>query len=699
MRKYILKKLILSIYFIIVSFVFIAITFPVMEMKIFPNYFTIDLCYILAIATISFALPLILQSIGQLVILIVEFAILISSASLYLSRGDVFTWSLISQIGQLKNVSDMIKIPIPQLIIGIALIIGFIILFTIFIINTKKIRLKKFYNWLTAIVLLGCLGIASAGNIIIHHHLNTKYRNDLFYSSASYMYKSFNSPYASLQNFGVFGYYFEDLFRRLIPSWKPVVADNNFISSYSYEHYSSVLDGLCRDNNVIMISAESFDNYAITKEITPVLYSLKNGANLNLNGIQEFYNIINEDGETKITRKDFDYDGSTYTYNNIDIYNNTNFNDVGIVLSNYVASETTNISESKLICGYYSHNFVHTPYTLPNLLENYTSTYLHGFWGNFYNRNTRITSLLGFDRALFLEDMEDFQIGNKEFVSGDINVCSLDSLTLKHYTDNNSEYNIFPTDKKFLTFFMTVTTHGAFSYSPYLDDNYILVDAIIDTFNTSEVFKLYNSLDNELKSSVREYYARALDTEYALAYLVNYLHNNNILDKTIITFTGDHKIYSNNLGNFKKLYTEKILHLNPGYYNNTVEGFIYSTQIKNSYLSENGENRNVSHLTESIDLVPTILSLLGYRFNQDLFTGYAVINKSVTHPAKTIYNELSRSFAYGYLFNEKYLSYDGIDVLCNDSSHTPSNEEINEFVYAYNNNLKKDAYVTKQRSE
>jgi len=36
--------------------------------------------------------------------------------------------------------------------------------------------------------------------------------------------------------------------------------------SYEFEHYTSVLDGLCKDNNVIMVCAESFDIYGISKE-------------------------------------------------------------------------------------------------------------------------------------------------------------------------------------------------------------------------------------------------------------------------------------------------------------------------------------------------------------------------------------------------------------------------------------------------
>ncbi len=589
----------------------------------------------------------------------------------------------------------MIKIPVTQLVVGIILIIAFICLF-IFIRLKEKIKLKQFYKWLTILILTISLGLCSGGNVLVHLYIKNNYDKLYYYTSDSYMYSSFSSGYASLQKFGFYGYYLEDFCRRVFPFCKtqpPTITD-----LYEYEYYTSILDSLCEDNNVIMIYAESFDIFGITKELTPVLYAMKKGADLSQNGITEFYNVSKNNGETTINRKDFSFNGTKYTYNNTNIFNNTIYNEVGLELFDYVSTESTNHSEHKSLagCGYTNYN---ASYTLPKMLYDYNSTYIHGNWGSFYNRDSRMESSIGFDKAFYLDDMEDFQVGNKKFDNGSINVCSLDSLTLKHYTDNNNEYNIFPTDEKFFAYFMTVTTHGAYQYSEFLENNYLLVDAVIENYSSSADFELYNSLGEGLKSIVREYFARVLDTEYALAYLVNYLHENEILDKTIITFTGDHNAYSNNIHLYKQLYLKEILNINPNIYNHNTEGFIYSTQIKNSYLSENNENRVISNITDATDLAPTLLTLLGKDFKQELFMGNAVINKSVENPAEIVNNKIARSYTYGSCEDDYFKSSDGSTIKYKIPDYQASQKQLEDFKINYNKLFMKYYYVLEQRSK
>lgn len=662
MKRYIIKKSILSAYFVLASIAILMITFPVMEMGVLPKYFLIDLSFILAITAICFLFPKVLQIICQITILIVELIIMIASASLYLSRGDVFKWSFITQIGQLKEVNDMIKLPGWSLAGGIAIILGYIAI-AIFV-KAKKVSLKKFYSWLLIVIDVGCLLVFSCCNVFVHHKIKTNYDKEQYFVSDRFMWDSFSSNYSSLQKFGFYGYYIEDLFRHFIKSWKPTVN----LSEVSGQAYNSILNGLCEDNNVIMIYAESFDIYGISKELTPTLWALKNGVDLTTNGINDFYNVSKQNNKTTISRKDFDFNGTSYTFNGTDIYNNTTTEEVGLQLDNYASYESTDYSEMKVLTGFGWDN-----YSLPNILSDYHSTYIHGNEGWFYVRDERMGNNMGFDKALFVDDMSSFAVGE---LSG-LNCYSMDSETMRHYTDDTSE-NVFPVNEKFFTFFMTITTHGGYSYSSYLDNNYAFVDAVASTFTSSEIFSLYNS-QTSVKSAVREYFARVLDTEYSLAYLVNYLQQNNILDKTVITFTGDHKAYSNDILTFKDSYVTNILHKDYCSYINSVEGFIYSTQITKEYLENNNESRIVSHLTQSVDLVPTILTLLGKEYDQDLFMGYAVINKTIDDPSKTVYNKVLHSLTYGLLENEYLQSYDGKNITLKTLNKDISQEEKDEF--------------------
>lgn len=687
MKKFIIKKTVLSLYFIIASLAIEMITFPAMDMSVgvLPKYFLIDLSFVIAIASILFLFPLKIQEIIQATILSVESIIMVSNASLYLSRGDIFDWSLIKQIGQLTEVSDMIKIPGWSLAGSIILIIGYISL-SIFI-RCKKEPLKKFHFLILLSSCSLCLIVSSCFNIFIHQKIKRTYTEDKYYISDCYMFDTFASSYSSLQKFGFYGYYFEDFVRIIIPSFKPKAKE--ITPPKENYNYTSILDGICEDNNVIMFYAESFDIYGISKELTPVLYSLKNGADLSENGIEDFYNVTQTNGKTNISRKDFNFDGSNYTFNGTDIYKNLTIGEVGLSLNKYISCESTNTSEMKALTGYGWD----TNYTLPKMLNDYQSTYIHGNAGDFYNRTTRMENAVGFNTALFVEDMADFAVGELQ----GLNYYSLDSETLRHYTDDPAK-QCFPVDEKFFTFFMSITTHGPYSYTSYLDANYAFVDAVAETFSNSDLFRLYNQQQSELKLAVREYFARVLDTEYSIAYIVNYLHKNNILNSTIITFTGDHNAYSNDIKDFKQQYVETCLNEKHYSYTNVIEGFIYSTQIKNSYLKNNNETREISHLTESTDLAPTILTLLGKEFTQDVFMGSCVINKSVENPDATIYNQAMRSYTQGIIENDYLETYDGTTIKSKDLSLTISQQEYDDFSQVCNKLINKYYIVGENRN-
>ena len=104
----------------------------------------------------------------------------------------------------------------------------------------------------------------------------------------------------------------------------------------------------------------------------------------------------------------------------------------------------------------------------------------------------------------------------------------------------------------------------------------------------------------------------------------------------------------------------------------SIEGFIYSTNITSSYLESHSESRVITHKTESVDLAPTILTLLGRDFEQDVFMGTAVINRSLNNPTKTVYDKLMRSYFYGYVESDTLKSIDGQSIKSKDSNYPPS---------------------------
>ncbi len=687
MKKYALKKIILSGIFIFLSFLLMVITFPLMGLKPFPTRFYVDLIYLLTICIICFILPILAQETIQIMMLLFEFAILFAGVGLYKSRGDIFNWEFLTQINQLGAVKDMIIIPVWLIFVGIGILAIYIV--SAILIKIKDVDIKKFYSWLSVGLATISLVVCSSLNIVVHKQIDHNYKDESYYCSDAFLFDSHLSSFACLQKFGYYGYYMESFFRYMLPFIQPKIKT----FAYDYENYTSILNGLCEDDNIIMIYAESFDIFGISKELTPTLYAMKNGANLTSSGISEFYNISKENGKTVISRKDFNFNESsnTYVFNGTNIYQNIILEQVGLNLSNYQSNELTNISEAKALTG----NYTSFNYSIPKLLgEDYKTNYIHGHKKAFYHRDTNMPTF-GFDNSYFLEDMQDFFIGN---YSDNLNCVSLDSETMRYLADNPTRFNLFPTDEKFFTFFMTVTTHGGYDTNSLLDNNYNFIDSVTNSDICGEMFNLYNSLDDELKSVVKEYFARVLDTEFAVSYIVNYLYENNLLDKTIITFTGDHDAYSNNLGDFKSKYVEEVLHKDKYSFAHNVEAFIYSTNITNNFLQENNEVRNVQELTESVDLLPTILTLLNVNYSQEMFMGSAVINKSISNPNDSVHNKVLLSFKYIEVTNSKFNSKDGNSIQTNNPNFTPTQGEIEQFRKDYNDIYQK-YYYTKSKQK
>lgn len=689
MKKYVIKKAILSLWFCFISLMLVSITFPYMEMTPHASFLMYDILALIIISAICFAMPTIAQFIVQLGLLIFELLVLNASISIYASSKNVFNWTMITLIKEAKISSGMAVIPLLPIIVCVCAISPYVI--TMIFLKTEKINLKKFYKSLLICSEAVVLTFTSLFAVDYKEAFVKKYDVNAYYSSDSFMYSTFNSSYASLQKFGYYGYYFEDLARRIAPSLAPAVREPSG-NSYKYDYYTSILDSVAKDNNCLMVYAESFDIYAITKELTPVLYSLKNGVDLTDSGVLKFYGKSNEGGVVDFERKDFayDYSSSRYIELDVDIYEGVEFDKVGLTLEKYKSSESTNVSEYKSLTGrYYSGDFA-----LPKMLDDYTSNYVHGNMGEFYQRKSYMSTEIGFDNTRFLEDM-DFAVGSKT----DLNCLTMDSVTMKHYTSANTDFDFLPTNEKFLSYFMTITTHGNYAYSEFLDYNYKLVDAVANSnmAKDSEIFKLYNALqDNDLKKAVKEYFARVLDTEYAMCYIVDYLYQNNMLDKTIITLTGDHNAYSNNISVFKSNYVEKVLKKDPYEYGSVVEGFIYSTQLKSEYLNEYGVSRRVTHLTQSVDLVPTILTMLGREYTQDVYLGAPVINFLVSDDTKSNKNKVMFSYYYGFMEGDKLTSTDGEIVTSLNPNYIPTREEIEQFINDYNEFFAKSDYINRK---
>ena len=239
------------------------------------------------------------------------------------------------------------------------------------------------------------------------------------------------------------------------------------------------------------------------------------------------------------------------------------------------------------------------------------------------------------------------------------------------YVENMMEFMI-PENKKFFSFYTTISTHGIYDYSnSRFEEFYNIYDANLHNFKgwlEKEGFVYPNTAEDEHR--LREYKAGAIDMDKAIGLIIAELERQNILDETTIVLYADHNVYLNNLSNTIKnidVWETSDIELH------NIPFIIYNTKISAS------ENTN---FCSTYDIYPTICDLFGFKYSSILTQGYSVFDEDIS---KTIFV----SFKTG-IFNLNYYTEDLMTIkeLKKNLSSTKLNffESLNEF-------LKKQQYI------
>jgi len=340
-------------------------------------------------------------------------------------------------------------------------------------------------------------------------------------------------------------------------------------------------------------------------------------------------------------------------------------------------------------------------FSLPSLLsaDGYTTTYLHSNWGSFYGRE-ETHGVYGFDNVYMLEDMDlpSSQNRNKDFYE-----FELDSDLF-----GKNLNKIAPTDgTPFYSFVTTVITHGHYEeliaygdYASYLTDaqreeraKKYLVKGLIPYYQsiTQTYFKqkfkaelMVNGLLNEEGKvpsgkdadiytrylRYKRYQAGMADLDRGVALLLQHLKDNNLLENTTILFFGDHCAYYNDQNYYMKGISKGQAE-NPesyrilfGMYSGKSPLHIPETGFTHAGDDSFPLTRKTerARFTTTYDIVPTILDLLGYTYNRGLYMG----NSMFSHAQDITF--LSRK-GEGGMFNDKYYSLDGQEILYGDTSN------------------------------
>ena len=335
------------------------------------------------------------------------------------------------------------------------------------------------------------------------------------------------------------------------------------------------------------------------------------------------------------------------------------FYDHSVAMTNFHSREKTDISENLSVVGNYPLDYYlnydypqnNIAYSLPNVMDDLygvSSVSFHNGTNTFYNRNVYLPGAVGFDSFVSSEQMAG------EFMTDytEVNELNLDSEMIAACKEQ-----MFPTDRRFNTYITTITTHGQYSYRENLEKYYDIIDSY-------GILPLSDGLDtaSQNANTFRYYVAAAMELDRAVGTITDYLDEKGLTDNTLIVIFGDHNTYYQSLSNYVK-----DIYLNTETDKNVTDLYRVPLMIK---IGKGEESTvTVDKFTCTADILPTIMSLLGIRYYENLYYGHSVFSDEESVLYSRAYDVfMTDKIYFSTLNNIKYISpevdktyYDGIE--------------------------------------
>ena len=423
--------------------------------------------------------------------------------------------------------------------------------------------------------------------------------------------------------------------------------------------------GRYRGKNVVLIVIESGEWYGINKDYTPTLYAMaKNGWRMS-----EYY-----------------------------ARDKTNHSEALSVLGSYPAQLRNSIIPSGANGeGLLEHDF---SFSLPHVMQSagYTTNYFHANDSGFYSRGQTHGDLYGFENTHFLEDMSrlegyydktwfyDFDRDSEmisqylgAFTDGGENgrfyTMMLSLISHGHYDDlRGGDYPGEMTEEEKQQFSESCTVQNLETYYEYIDG--------YPTQYVDERFAVPHGERGEEGELTQEYLmfkryqAGLMDLDVGVNRLVHYLEQTGELDNTLFVFYADHNRYYDEQSYYFKQVADGVYY-DTSLYN--IPFFIWdgamALEVENMYAAEEYVNDceqfssayagefyyslsrsgyyggEVTKPCSSLDVLPTLLDLLGFDFNTNLYQGSSVFRAPVT----TFVSRESGIFIRGIYFDGEIL--------------------------------------------
>lgn len=226
------------------------------------------------------------------------------------------------------------------------------------------------------------------------------------------------------------------------------------------------------------------------------------------------------------------------------------------------------------------------PYLLPRQLKQQGyKTYVYHDYTGYYNRRSSYFETLDFDGHRYCGD--GFDMKCEYFHGSDMEMM-------------DQSINDFINQDKFYAYYITLSGHGSYDSSNFI--------------STKHLDKVNNL---PYSSSIKYYLAANIDFDLAMNTLITSLEQANKLDDTVIVISSDHTPYYISDEEMNALSS---VDRNNKFDRNRGSLIIYNSTLKNQ--------KEVNKYAMNIDVLPTLLNMLGIQYDSRLLIGKDIMAKN-----------------------------------------------------------------------
>ena len=596
MLKVLKMKMPYIIPFLLFYILFEVLTYSFVGMNGVAKYFFLDLFIILFVSSFIFLFKSNKVTVIILSIFMFLFMILfLTNAHMYLIFGDIFSIEYFKVLDEANKVFSFSFMNPKIIILGLFIFVIYVLLNVWIYKLTKNVtyNLEREYivsGLFTTIAFSLIIGILFSINLSVAD--NNTYVNGNKISDSSYVTTITKKAF---KHYGILSLYYKELeVETRKKDSKNIVVRNDYLSESKYE-------GLLKNKNVITIMGETLQSFAINKELTPNLYKLQ---------------------------------------------------EEGINFSNNYSVNKTNVSEMIGITGgnypFYDAEY-RVDFSIPNILnKNYKTTYVHDNNQEFYGRGN-LVRYYGFENSYFHDDLYSPDFKNEIYPFGITGWENNDwhwsgDYTLDSVTMDQALPYLVSTDEPFYSFFTSLSMHG-----PYTGANKILFERLgygpkVRQAMLDDIWK--NPLEgvDKYEDYLIFYECAVMDFDKAIGKLLNYLERNDLLEDTLLVIYGDHEAYYHDIY-LKMANTTDVSQVDKLYSTTLI---MYNETLNNRYYSDYHTHYE-STFSSPFVVVPTILDLLGVKFNKDCYINYSIFDERYL---KAFYSFQQRAFMNDNFYSE-----------------------------------------------